>query len=122
MKTTALNLSASSSGNRSYPLKIVIAVLSLFFFGIQTPAIAQSAAASNSLAGWFLPTVIGLMGILILWVLTVIRKALVVLKENGQSVNLFSFRVFRAMSYNSGLVTAMVVLIVLVGIYYAVNY
>lgn len=100
----------------------LILVTCLSFILTAEVVFGQSIVQENtSLSTWFYSLTILLSVIFFTYVFSVLRKAMLVLRQNGQSVDL-TFPIFREMARNRTVVTVIVVFIVIVGIYFAVNY
>lgn len=88
------------------------------------PAISVQAQAVTGAAGNNTLTLIlsGIILFSLLWTVMVIRKAVVVLKENGQEVDFLSSNFFRALTFSPVLITTSIVILVIIAIYLAINY
>lgn len=88
------------------------------------PAISVQAQAVTGAAGNNTLTLIlsGIILFSLLWTVMVIRKAVVVLKENGQEVDFLSSNFFRALTFSPVLITASIIILVIAGIYLVINY
>lgn len=87
------------------------------------PVAAQAQAATGAAGNNTLTLILaGIILFSLLWTVMVIRKAVVVLKENGQEVDFLSSNFFRALTFSPVLITASIIILVIAGIYLAINY
>lgn len=87
------------------------------------PVIAQAQDATGAAGNNTLTLILaGIILFSLLWTVMVIRKAVVVLKENGQEVDFLSSNFFRALTFSPVLITASIIILVIVGIYLVINY
>lgn len=106
-------------GNKQNRFAFLMLMLFCFFF--DKMAIAQntgSADMNSILNNWLLG---GLALVFFGIVIYVLRTAMVVLQENGKTVE-FSFPLFRNMADNNKTVTTIILIIVVCGVLWAVNY
>lgn len=87
------------------------------------PVIAKAQDATGAAGNNTLTLILaGIILFSLLWTVMVIRKAVVVLKENGQEVDFLSSNFFRALTFSPVLITASIIILVIVGIYLVINY
>lgn len=118
MKTSINPFGFLKSGNKQN--RIIFFTLLLFCFFSDKMAMAQSTYGSmdSLLNNWVLGS---LAVIFLVAVIYVLRTALVVLHEHGKTVE-FSFPMFRNMADNNKTVSAIIFIIVVCGILWAVSY
>lgn len=120
MKTTINQFGFLKSGNKQNRFTFIM--LLLFCFFADKVAMAQDISGSTDINTLLNNWVLGGLGVIFLGiVIYVLRTAMVVLHEHGKTVE-FSFPIFRSMTQNNKTVTTILLIILVCGILWAVNY